>query len=245
MAVEKPKFAVVEDQDTEASDASESSLPPTEQIIDPPQGEPVTPITKPADADEVDLSQFEAKKTADIAGVVTLQTALPVFKPGEIKDYFRLHPGPEWWTSTAYCFIEVPIIGVKGSVLHLINEEVAVANMDADDFFRCRLVLGSKPYNVFFLCRVPCENLDNPWNETALLGCTEAKTKWVKVISEKKSGNERYKLKYTEDVDAFPNPEWPKQTRSKLVGATFKGRMVLTDKDPALARKIGRKIPIG
>jgi hypothetical protein len=248
--MEKSKFTIVEGQDTNALEASgprEPSLPPTDEIIGPPQGEPMPPIDKPADDDDdVDLSRFEAKTTADIAGVKTLLTGLPVLKPGEIKDYFVLHPGEGWWKRPPYCFIDVPVIGVAKSILHLIDEGIAKRNLDAEDFFRFRVVLGSKPYDVFFLCRVPTENLDNPWNETALLACEQAKNGiWTKVISEKKSGNERYKIRKSEDPDAFPEPDWPSQTPDKLITATFKGKMILDDHHPALARKVGRKVQNG
>jgi hypothetical protein len=158
MTPEKPKFAIVEDQDTNGLEAAgrPASALPTDEIIDPPQGEPMPPIDKPADDDDdVDLSRFEAKTTADIARVKTLLTGLPVLKPGEIKDYFVLHPGDGWWKRPPYCFIDVPVIGVAKSILHLIDENVAKRNLDAEDFFRFRLVLGSKPYDVFFFsgCR--------------------------------------------------------------------------------------------
>jgi hypothetical protein len=225
--------------------SDQAQTPPTVEEINPPRGEPLPPVTKPDDDDgEIDLSRFEAKTTANIAGVKTMVTALPVLRPGDVKDFFRLHPGDEWWGPKPFCFFTVPIQGVKNPVLHLIDEEVAKANLDASDFFRRKLILGSKPNDVFFLCSVPCENLDNSWNETANDGCEQAKTTWVKVISEKASGNERYKIDYTEEPDAFPDSDWPKQSRSKLINATFKGKMVLTNNHPALARKIGRKVPI-
>ena len=72
---------------------------------------------------------------------------------------------------------------------------------------------------------------------------------WVKITSEKASGNERYKIDYTEEKkttgkEPYPEPDWPEQSRSKLINATFKGKMVLDNNHPSLARKIGKKIII-
>ena len=39
---------------------------------------------------------------------------------------------------------------------------------------RQRLALASKPHDVFFLCIVPSQNLDNSWNATALDGLRES-----------------------------------------------------------------------
>jgi hypothetical protein len=136
---------------------------PSSEEINPPQGEPLPPINRPSDGGDVDLTRFEATSTADIAGVKTLVTAIPVVRPGDVRDYFRLHAGDEWWKPKPFCFITVPIIGIKNPVLHLIDEELAKTYLDAADYFRRRLILGSKPNDVFFMASLPCDNLDNSW----------------------------------------------------------------------------------
>jgi hypothetical protein len=218
-------------------------IPSSEEIN--PRGEPLPPIKMPSDDGDVDVSQFEATSTADIAGVKTLVTGLPVIRPGDVRDYFRLHPGDEWWKSKPFCLLTVPIIGIKNPVLHLIGEDLAQQYLDPADYFRRRLLLGSKPHNVFFIASMPCDNLDNSWNDTCMMGCEQAKTLWTKVSSEKAEGYERYKIKASEEKDAFPEPAWPNQTRSKLINAAFRGRMIMTADHPALLRKRGCKIPTG
>src|SRR5262249_37590152 len=46
-----------------------------------------------------DLNKFRSKRSAAIAGVETLQTALPVHRLAEAKDFVRLHRDEdEYWS---------------------------------------------------------------------------------------------------------------------------------------------------
>ena len=87
--------------------------------------------------------------------------------------------------------MSVPIKGVKKrDVLHLIDEEIAVEYLPSKKIIRQRLVLASKPHDVFFFCIVPSQNLDNSWNATALEACERGKTLWVQVSSRTAEGVE-------------------------------------------------------
>ena len=90
---------------------------------------------------------------------------------------------PYW--SEELCFVTVPIKGEKRDLLHLIDEEIALANLSRKKIKRHRLALATKPYDVFFLCVVPSIHLDNCWNSTALKACREAQSHWVQVSSRK------------------------------------------------------------
>ena len=85
------------------------------------------------------------------------------------------------------------------------------------DIQRFRLALATKPYDVFFLCHVPTQNLDNSWNSTQPGGCEQAKTRWVKATSRKDEGVEGYKIDFARDADAFPEPKWPTQSLGELI----------------------------
>jgi hypothetical protein len=106
---------------------------------------------------------------------------------------------------------------------------------------RFRLALATKPFDVFFLCQVPSQNIDNSWNESNLKACEKARTVWVQVTSRKEEGVESYKIDFARDLDAFPNPKWPTQSLDELIAVTFAGRMIDTDNHPALLRLIGAK----
>src|SRR5262249_26478437 len=142
-----------------------------------------------------------------IAGVGTLLTALPHHSMAEAKDFVRLHPNEEEYWSSELCFVTVPIRGQRER-LHLITEDLAMQHLDSRNIQRFRLALATKPHNEFFLCHVPSQNLGNPWNETNLKGCNEAKERWAQALSRRDENIDGYKINFTIDPDAFPEPVW-------------------------------------
>jgi len=196
------------------------------------------PIAKPG---EFDLDKFKAKRTATVANVETLQSPLPVHNLAAAKDFVRLHPDEQNYWSDELCFMDVPIKGQKRNTLHLIVEDLALRFLEAGEIKRFRLALASKPNDVFFLCEVPTQNLDNSWNQTNLEACERAKTFWTKAISRKGEGVENYKISFAKEPDAFRDPDWPKQPLGELITRAFGGRMIETEDHPALLRKIGAK----
>ena len=148
-----------------------------------------TPIIKP---DKFSLEEFESSSDATIGGVDTELPALPYYRMCDANDYVRLHHDAKYW-SAPLCFVSVPIKGEKGDTLHLIGEALTKRLLSSGRIKRCRLVLAAKPDDIFFLCQVPCTNLDNDWNKSNLAGCEKAKTIWTQAISMKKEGIEGYK----------------------------------------------------
>ena len=114
------------------------------------------------------MDKFRSKRPPTIAGVETVLTALPILRVGDVRDFFRVHPDEENYASPELCFVRVPIKGVKNDVLHLIDEEIAVEYLSAAQILRRRLVLASKPHDVFLFLSLPTQNLDNQWNVSAL-----------------------------------------------------------------------------
>src|SRR6516162_71853 len=214
------------------------NIEPVEKIEAPTSEENSVPIVKP---DEFNLDKFKAKRTATVANVETLQSPLPVHNMAAAKDFVRLHPDEENYWSAELCFVDVPIKGQKHNTLHLIDEDLALRFLEAGEIKRFRLALATKPGDVFFLCEVPTQNLDNSWNDTNLEACGKAKTLWTKAISRKSEGVENYKITFAKDPDAFRDPGWPKQSLSELIARAFAGRTIETEDHPALLRKIGAK----
>ena len=196
------------------------------------------PIAKPG---EFDLNKFKAKQTATVANVETLQSPLPVHNMAAAKDFVRLHPDEQNYWSDELCFMDVPIKGQKRNTLHLIVEDLALQFLESGEILRFRLALASKPNDVFFLCEVPTQNLDNIWNITNVEGCEKAKTLWTKTTSRKSEGAEGYKITCARDPDSFSNPSWPTQLLGELIARAFAGRMIETEDHPALLRKIGAR----
>jgi hypothetical protein len=202
-----------------------------------PDDEPIS-IAKPNDNG---LEKFRSKRSASIPGVGTLLTALPHHKMAEAKDWVRLHPSEEEYWSPEYCFVPVPIKGQKRETLHLIDEELAMRYLPSGRIHRSRLALATKPYDIFFLCHVPSQNLDNAWNDSNLRACLQAKTNWTQATSRKGENAEGYKIDYARDQNSFPKPNWPTQTLDELILVTFTGRMIDREDHPGLLRLIGAK----
>jgi hypothetical protein len=201
-------------------------------------GEAVTPIAKPG---AFDADKFRSNTDATIAGVETLQTALPHYSISQAKDFVRLHPDEETYWSKELCFVSVPIKGASKDSLHLIVELLAKQYLPSARIQRFRLALATKPYDNFFLCHVPTRNTDNSWNESNLAACEQAKTMWTQATSRREEGVDAYKVERSRDLDAFPAPKWPTQSLNELIGATFAGRMIETADHPGLLRLIGAK----
>jgi hypothetical protein len=188
------------------------------------------------------LDRFKSKRKPDIANVGTLLAALPIHRIAQAKDYVRLHPDEENYWSDELCFVNVPVIGKRDHSIHLIDEDIAMTHLEADSITRYRLALATKPNDVFFLCIVPSQNLDNDWNRSGLEACELAKTRWVKASSRKSEGVDGYKARFAKDEDAFPQPAWPSQTLEDLLLATFDDKHRIEDHDhEALKRLLGVK----
>lgn len=186
------------------------------------------------------LDAFKSKRAPTIGGVQTLLTALPHHSLSGAKDFVRLHPDEANYWSYELCFVNVPIKGAK-ETLHLIGEDLAMQHLPSGRIQRFRLALAAKPDDIFFLCHVPSQNKDNSWNETNIKACQQAKQFWVQATSRRLEGVDQYKIDYSEDVDAFPEPNWPSQTLDQLIEVTFDGRMIFSEDHPAFGRLIGRK----
>jgi hypothetical protein len=135
----------------------------------------VTPITKPSG---FSLEKFRSKRADALANIGTEITGLKHCRISEAKDFVRLHLNEETHWSFELCFVSVPIKGEKNDTLHLIDEDLAMLYVPSGKIQRFRLALASKPFDVFFLCQVPTQNIDNDWNKSNLEACEKAKTLW-------------------------------------------------------------------
>jgi hypothetical protein len=197
-----------------------------------------TPMSVPKPV-KSSLDKFKSTARPTIADVGTLLTALPHHKISDTGDYSMLHPNEAEFWSPEFCFVSVPIVGQKNDLLHLIAEHLAQQYLPSKRVQRFRLALATKPHDVFYLCHVPTQNLDNSWNKTNLEACLEAKLHWIQADSRKAEGAEGYQINYARSDKAFPEPSWPKQTLDELINVTFKGRMIESDDHPGLLRLIG------
>ncbi len=203
-----------------------------------PPGDDNVSIAKP---NAFSLDKFKSKRAAVVANVATLQGPLPHYPMSQARDFVRIHENEDACWSPELCFVSVPIQGVKRDTLHLIDEDIGLAFLGDGKLLRFRLALATKPHDVFFLCHLPSQNLDNSWNMSVLTAAEQAKRLWVQVTSRKSEGVESYKINFARDVDAFPDPKWPEQSLEELIATAFNGRMITDENNPALLRLIGAK----
>lgn len=205
------------------------------EIVETP--EEAVDIAKPSGSF---LQQFRSKRP-DASGVEPLLRALPHHRIADANDFVRLHPDEENYWSWELCFVSVPILGQKGGTLHFILDDLAEQYLPAKKVQRFKLALASKPDNAFFLCHVPCRNMDNSYNATTERACHQAKQIWVQVTSLREKGIDDYEITPARSQDAFPTPNWPSQSLDELVQVAFAGRTIVTPDSPALLRLIGDK----
>jgi hypothetical protein len=203
----------------------------------PPDTPPIPKPEKPSI-----LERFKSKRSPMIAGVETLQTALPHYRISDANDWVRLHPDKENYWSAELCFVLVPIQGQKDGHLNMIDEDLAMLLLPSKRIQRFGLAYATKPYDIPFLCHIPTQNLDNPWNETNLLACEKAMGQWTQATSRKAEGIENYKIDHSTHPEAFPQPKWPSVSLEKLIEVTFANRMILDERHPGLKRLIGDKV---
>ena len=140
------------------------------------------------------------------------------------------------------CFVSVPIVGNnKKSLLHVIDDDLAVQYLPRKKIKRHRLALACKPNNVFFCCIVPSRNLDNTYNANAITACYKAQTHWIQASSLQSTGKEGYEIKFAQDQDAFVETKWPSPSMDELLEVTFKETNIDHDRHPGLLRLIGAK----
>lgn len=236
------KMQLVESVEEPVSPEPAGSSPVESSPASPADARPpdTPPIEKPAEPSV--LERFKSKRSPLIAGVETLQTALPHYRISDANDFVRLHWDRVNYWSSELCFVLVPIKGQKDGHLHLIDEELAMQYLPSKRVQRCGLALASKPYDIFFLCHIPTQNLDNGWNDTNLQGCEYAMQRWTQVTSQKAEGLDRYKIDFAIDEEAYPATKWPSASLDKLIQVTFANRMILDEQHPGLKRLLGAKI---
>jgi hypothetical protein len=199
-----------------------------------------TPMTI-AKPEGFNLDKFKSKRAAAMANVETLSNALPHHSIAQAKDFVRLHPNEDDYWSSELCFVNVPIKGSKRDSLHLIEEDLAMRLLPSAKIQRFRLALASKPNDVFFLCQVPTQNLDNTYNASNVAACEQAKTLWTQATNRREEGVEDYKLTVARDPDAFPAPKWSQQSLAEIIEKAFAGRTIDREDHPGLLRLIGAR----
>jgi hypothetical protein len=169
---------------------------------------------------------------AEYAGGEKVVTLIPVRKPSK-ECWFRTHPRPEYWLST-------PIIELKekGGETYLVLKALWNELAAEPTFVSKLLVPTITRQNDLFLWPIklpgPDGNLD-AWNESAMRAADLAKTKWVRLCSNKKFG-----LYNTFGAKAvIEEPVWPSMSLNEMVKIAFKGRVIESLDHPVIQQLRG------
>ena len=131
------------------------------------------------------LDKYKSKNMATAADVEPALAALAIKKIADVGDFVWVHPDEESYWTIELCFVDVPVKGEKRTILHLIDDDIAVANLPSKKIRRMRLALAAKPDGSFFFCIVPTRNLDNSFNKSALDAIEKCRTGWWMTSSRK------------------------------------------------------------
>ena len=145
----------------------------------------MAPVKKPKTSF---LDKYKSKNMATAADVEPALAALAIKKIADVGDFVWVHPDEESYWTIELCFVDVPVKGEKRTILHLIDDDIAVANLPSKKIRRMRLALAAKPDGSFFFCIVPSRNLDNSFNKSALDAIEKCRTGWWMTSSRKASG---------------------------------------------------------
>jgi hypothetical protein len=163
-----------------------------------------------------------------------LLTTIPVEKPGD-QEFIRVHP------DEAYRFVAALITHQdERGARYLIHPSFApqIGNIK---FHLERLYLYTSRQGklAFWPIKVPKDNRENTWLESAVAAAEEAMEKWVCI-----SSNQQARM-YTvsEALGVFSEPDWPQITQGKtvyeLLAIAFKERLILGETHPLIQRLRG------
>jgi hypothetical protein len=225
------------------SSLSLSSPSAPEPLPPPPESSPPSPPPPPVEKPKASASMERYKsKRAPSAAVETATAVMKIMKISDAKDFVWVHPDEDNYWTCELCFVDVPIQGLeKRTVLHMIDEEIAMEHLEEAEIKRQRLALAAKPNGELFLCIVPSQNLDNSFNKSALEIIDKARSGWWRAISRKKEGHDDYIGKPARHNDFKPPPKWPTQDVWELLDITLAGLKIDTNDNPGLLRLIGAR----
>jgi hypothetical protein len=206
-----------------------------------------TPIGIEKPAPTWTLADFKSVRNEEKAEITKEPTPLPVIRAPHVNDFVRLHEDTENYWSDELSFVTVPVKGEKTGTLHLILPNIARL-LPPKKVEHSRLALASKPFDEFFLCRVPTRGIEtSAWAMSEALACEEVTTRWAIVYSLRSEGIERYGTRHADDNEFVPPPKWPTQSLQEIITITFGDGShtsnIITDSEhPGLSRLLGRKV---
>lgn len=178
---------------------------------------------------DFDLASLRLDQSFTTNGVKKLLRTIPVRRPGP-QDFFRTHPDPNY--RSTFGVIELKDEGevylLSGKVLpDLVGEYVSVTiwtTMTRQRVLRLWPIRLPDP-----------DGRMNEWHISAAAAAETALAKWVRVKANMALG--AYET-YVAEAN-IPEPEWPTETFSELLGIAFKDRLIKSTDHPVIKRLRG------
>ncbi len=153
---------------------------------------------------------------ATTAGVKKILNTVPVQRAAN-QTFIRTHPDPAFWLETA-------VLENKEDKETFLVDPGLWPELSGDLLPKV-LVTSMTRQGVLYLwpIRLPAEDgrLD-PWNTSALQGAEMAKSRWIRLQSNRSLG--AYEL--FEATGNLPEPEWPEETLAGILKIAFRGHYI-------------------
>jgi len=157
-------------------------------------------------------------------------TTIPIRKPNK-HEFFRTHPGEEYWRLVAFVEFE--------RVLYLVHPSM-VRHLDEGDIFYAKFCLAiSKSRELFFWpIKESAQGRNNMWNDSAFDIAKMAIGKWVKIRSRQEDGKGGGYYEAEIPIIEFGEPVWPDLTQKQLYDIALKGDRIIDRVDHLVIQKL-------
>lgn len=151
-------------------------------------------------------------------------TTVRVRKPHR-HEWVQVHSGGEW-TATVGLFSD------KNDGEQYLVEPNMLSEL-RDEIRRAALYATISRQGAVFLWPVVLPGADGKWNDwhrSAAEAVKLARSKWVRVVSNRAAGGYDVELPQAE----LPDPEWPEADFGQLIGLAFRDRIIDSEQHPVL-----------
>ena len=191
---------------------------------------PAPDIYDPFAPENLKLSQEFLDRTMTTA----LLTTIPVEKPGD-QEFIRVHP------DVAYRHVAALITHQDERGARYLIHPTFLPQIGNIKFHLEQLYLYTTRQGklAFWPIKLPKDNRENTWLESAVAAAEAAMEEWVCIAS-----NQQSKMYITSKaMGEFPDPDWPAITQGKsvyqLLAIAFKERLILNETHPVIQKLRG------
>lgn len=197
---------------------------PTEDQILQALGGAALPSFNPA---EFNIEHFRLSQSfEDHAGGEKPLTTIPVRKPSK-ETFFRTHP------DTAYRFQAVLLELKERSETYLVAPSL-LTELQGESTLASKMIIPTMTRQGTLLMwpiKLPSpEGYLDPWNQSALEAADQARTKWVRMVSNKSLG--AYEIIIA--ANYREGARWPEKSLDELIRIAFKGRVIQSVEHPVI-----------